>query len=186
MIALALCILGLLDGTLMGFRAAAGRDGLVRKRDYYTRAIVRGASLATLAVIGLVLVAMALLALSGSTALWADFNDAGRWLLYAYVPYAALALGALAVYALPVTDLRALATVLVLGPFTMARPWVVVAGLALGVYHHPRWEIILLALVTGFVMLRLETWMGLRYRVDVHALGGEKVSPDRLPGAPDP
>jgi hypothetical protein len=51
-------------------------------------------------------------------------------MLYVYAPYSVLVILALALYLIPKTDSRSLATVVVLGPFTMLRPYVFLLGLA--------------------------------------------------------
>ncbi len=120
-----------LDSGLVGFRVAAGRSLAIRKRPYYLRAMGRSfiAGQALLALSA----AMAGLALSLSaepTASWELFLIAARNLLYAYAPYSVLVLLALAFYLIPKHDSRAIATVVILGPFTLLRPYVFLLGLA--------------------------------------------------------
>jgi len=50
-----------------------------------------------------------------------------------YGAYATLVAAALVLYATPSIDLRTLAIVSILGPFTMMRPWVIAAGALHGV-----------------------------------------------------
>jgi len=63
MIALGLWILATLDAAFAGYRAAAGRNGLIRKRRYYLRAMVLGAIFGQVAVAlaaGIILITLTL------------------------------------------------------------------------------------------------------------------------------
>lgn len=162
MIPLALVALALVDGALLGFRAAAGRSGLLEKRAYYRRAIALGALHAAAVTAGGVALALALSALGGPGA-WAALVTAGRAAATVYALFAALIVAALAVWAVPVTEVRTLASVTVLGPGTLARPWVIVAGLAWAVRAAPRGEVVALALYAAAGMLPLERYLTRRY-----------------------
>jgi hypothetical protein len=168
-IAAALCLLALLDGALCGFRAAAGRSGLVRKRAYYLRAVGRGFLAVALTLVPLI--ALTALLLSRSPQLEADFAAAGRAALFVYGPYATLVLCALALWAIPALDVRTLATVIILGPFTMLRPLVVAAGLVAAAFARPRLEVTLLVVCVGALMLSIERLLGRAYRVDSSLYG---------------
>lgn len=124
---LALAVLALLDGCFSGFRSAAGRDARTDKRAYARRACLHGtaAGLVVLAV----LAAYCAVAVPGR---YDAFVTAGGRMLLVMVPYALLVLGALAAYAGSSRPwMQTLASTLVLGPFTLARPLVVVAAVAL-------------------------------------------------------
>ena len=120
---LVIVVLAGCDGAFAGFRSSAGRTGLVRHRAEDVRAHLRG----FLLVVAL-LVPAALVALLEP----ADGVRAARAMLLLYAPYGALVLLALAAYASLPWRLRFLAMALVLGPFTLARPLVAVAGGAFG------------------------------------------------------
>jgi hypothetical protein len=166
-IAAALLVLALLDGTLCGFRAAAGRSGLTRKRAYYARAMRRAFLTVAATELVFVTIAGALWLASGDRdALVADFAAAGRAALFVYGPYATLVLAALTLWAIPALDVRTLATVTILGPFTMIRPLVVAAGTIAAVWARPRAEVMVLACVVALAMGGLERWLARAYRVD--------------------
>jgi hypothetical protein len=128
-----LSLLAITDAAFAGFRASAGRNARIFKRDYYARSMLRGA------LCGIVLVALlgALtwlsIAISPNAAhLYAELLAVGERMLWIFVPYAGLVLTALVVYAVSDYDLRALATVAILGPFTLIRPWVIALGATVG------------------------------------------------------
>lgn len=129
--AILLYAMATLDSGLVGFRVAAGRNLAIRKRTYYLQAMGRSfwAGQALLGVSALV--AFATLGLSADVeASWRVFLIAARNLLWAYAPYSVLVLLALAFYLIPKHDSRAIATVVILGPFTLLRPYVFLIGLA--------------------------------------------------------
>lgn len=176
MTAAVLSLLALLDGLLIGFRAAAGRSGQVAKTRYYLRAQLFGALGASVVVALAWALALALVAGSADPdQLWRDFSRAGRAALLLFGIYGATAVAAILVYlAASLTsrsiDTRTLATVVVLGPFTLARPAVVVAGLAAALWICPRLEIALLAAFVGAAMLGLERALGRLYRAPLERL----------------
>lgn len=164
MIAALLCTLALLDGALCAFRASAGRSGKIDKRAYYAAAVLRGLSWTALSLLGVWAAAGVMLLLvpdAGDT--WRAWQRAGARALWVYGPYATLVLAALSLWAVPRPTTRILATVMVLGPFTLVRPLVVLAGLIAGVAAQPRPDVIAVALVLGVVMLGLEPLLGRRY-----------------------
>lgn len=122
-----------LDLTFAGFRAAAGRDGRIDKRAHYVRAMLAGAG-AGLVFSGLMAaVTWAVLRRAPApTALFAELVHIGARMALVFGGYAALVLVALVVYTLARHEVRTLATVAILGPFTLARPWVVAAAAIVG------------------------------------------------------
>lgn len=135
MIPALMILLAVLDLTFAGFRAAAGRNGLIEKRAYYARSMVAGA----LAGVGfsavMALVTFAALRPSPSPGvLYNDLVGVGLRMALVFGAYAALVLLALFVYVLARHELRTLATVAILGPFTMARPWMVVVAAIYGLW----------------------------------------------------
>lgn len=127
----ALALVALLDGCFSGFRAAAGRDARTAKQAYARAACAQG-TCAGAAVLG-VLAAYCLMALVVEPDRYDDFVRAGRRMLLVLVPYAALVLTALLGYvAVPRTGIQTLMSTLVLGPFTLARPLVVLTAVLLG------------------------------------------------------
>ncbi len=122
MIAAALLgLLAVLDAGFCGFRDAAGRDRRIDKAPYYRAAVRRGMALG----LGLLAIAFVPIALIGT---WPDlFHVAGR-MVQVYGAYALLVVAALGVYLVLEGDARTLATVAILGPFTLLRPLVIAAG----------------------------------------------------------
>ena len=132
---LALAILFLLDCGLAGFRVAVGRDGRIVKRDYYLAAIKRGVCLTLLGLgLGAAWLATYLSVFPESAA---SFYHAGEWAAFVYGAYAVAVLLALIVYAVGGVEIRTLATVILLGPFTAIRPVVIVLGAMVGCFNVP-------------------------------------------------
>ncbi|GAA5164911.1 hypothetical protein GCM10023321_54200 [Pseudonocardia eucalypti] len=136
-VAAALVLLALCDGAFSGFRSGAGRTGLIRQRAWDVRAQLRG-----LAVVSVLLLPALGCVVSdlwhGGAARWSMWAGAGTWMLAIYLPYGVMVLLALAAYATLPWRLRFWATAVILGPFTLARPWVAVAGGALAAVVDPR------------------------------------------------
>lgn len=133
MIPALLSFFAILDAAFVGFRAAAGRDGRIDKRAYYARAMAHG----TLAGVGLVvalgaLTAVALVTAPDAARTYAELLVIGARMLLWIGAYAGLVFVALGFYAVTSLDVRVLSTVAVLGPFTLLRPWIVVAATAWG------------------------------------------------------
>jgi hypothetical protein len=120
-----LCTIALIDATLSGFRAATGRNGQIRKRHYYLMAMLRGLSIGVvaLAAVGAVLAAAASL-----DARHTRLVNAGAAMLYVYGPFAALVIASLIGYWLLPRRSATYLIVLGLGPMTLIRPLVAIAG----------------------------------------------------------
>jgi hypothetical protein len=119
----------LLDASFCGFRDAAGRNKLIRKWGYYRRSIAVGTLLGiagALAIAATVAICVSTAADPGS--MYQRYLDAGGIMLRLYLPFTSLVLVALMIFAIPVPHIRALATVTILGPFTLLRPIVIAAG----------------------------------------------------------
>lgn len=135
----ALVSLALLDATFAGFRAAAGRSGRIDKRAYLARALGGGLVAGALEVALLALATALALALSTDAARdFAELVRIGARLLVPFGVYAALVLAALVVYAVSRHEVRTLATVAILGPFTLLRPGLVVGAALFGVWGSTR------------------------------------------------
>lgn len=122
-----------LDLSFVGFRSAAGRNGLIAKRDYYIRAMLLGASAGVVisAALGLVTF-IVMLQMAQPFALFAEMVLIGRTMSVIFGAYAFLVVAALLVYSISRHEVRTLSTVAILGPFTLIRPWIVVLALAVG------------------------------------------------------
>ncbi len=113
--------LAVVDGAFAGFRAAAGRSGLLDKRTWYREAMARGAAYGAFAALAMAALLVALAP--------ADAEVAARRALAVYLPYAAvLALAGIA-RRVEHVDVRSIASLLVFGPFTLLRPLVLIAGI---------------------------------------------------------
>lgn len=126
-----LVALAVLDGAFAGFRAEAGRLPMIRKRGAHARALARGAAAGavTCAILG----GLTIIALSASSDAEADYAELvrmGSLLLLPFGGYAGLVLLALVVFAFAQHEVRTFATVAILGPFTLARPWLVIGAAA--------------------------------------------------------
>lgn len=123
----ALGVLAVVDGAFAGYRAAAGRDGRIDKRVWYREAMARGAAAGAVASLALVALMLALRVEVAEAE-----TAAGRALLI-YLPFA----GVLGVAALARrvehVDVRSIASLLVFGPFTLLRPFVLLAGVVAAV-----------------------------------------------------
>ena len=168
----ALGVLVTLDGGFAGFRDAAGRSVLLDKRRMVARNVLRGVGLAWRAcAVCFGAIALTLLVAPDPTHFSGLVVDTAQAMLLVYGPYAALVLSALLVYAVPHPDVSALATVLVLGPFTLARPVVVLAGLALAL-RQGDWRTATISLLgCGLVLAfgrRLDRHWRHRHPLDAH------------------
>jgi hypothetical protein len=72
-------------------------------------------------------------------------------------------LAAFALYLAPFDDVRVLANVLVFGPLTLARRWVIVAGLVYAVLRVPDVRVAVMACCAGTTMLSFEPLLRRRY-----------------------
>lgn len=148
MIPILLAVLAVVDAAFAGFRAAAGRNAAVHKPDYFLRATWMGAGVGLLAIalvcawLGLTLVTA-----TSPQVLFDAYIDAATRLVVAYAIYATIVVSALLAWTYPRAAQRALATVLVLGPFTLLRPYAIIAGAVWAAVGTTRWE------VTGAVIL---------------------------------
>lgn len=121
-----LFVVASLDAAFSGFRASAGRDGLVRHRRQDLVASARG-----LMVFGTTvapLPALVYMSVAGGEARVVDWVAAAGAMLAVYVPYGLVVLAALVAFAVLPWQVGYLATAILLGPLTFARPLVAVAG----------------------------------------------------------
>ena len=153
-----LWLLATVDSAFIGYREAAGRNALIGKRDYYLRALIRGALFGQVAVLIVgVITAAALASSSNAGILFSRIEVVGARMLIVYVPYALIILITFLVRALPSVDIRSITSVLIFGPFTFIRPLVVLAGAVWGVIAAPSVITIGLTVLIVTLMLGLET-----------------------------
>jgi hypothetical protein len=157
MIAFTLWLLATLDAAFAGYREAAGRNALIRKRRYYRRAMIKGVLFGQVAVGLAAAVALISLALAADReSLLRDYEAAGFRMLLVYVPFALIILLALLARSIPSVDIRSITSTLIFGPFTLIRPLVAIAGLLYGVLSAPRLATIMLGAFVLTMMLGLE------------------------------
>jgi hypothetical protein len=161
-----LYLLATIDAACAGFRDATGRSGLIRKRAYYKGALLRGALAGQAAVLVALVAAGILLAASDDRGRdLADLEHAGDRLLLVFLPYTiVILLGLLLRQAMPIVDVRSTLSSVIFGPLTLARPFVVVGGIAWAVATSPTRPVIGLAAVVLPMMLSIERVLGLLRR----------------------
>ncbi len=153
LVAVALWGLFAADAGFSGWRAAAGRDGRIAKRGYYLQAFVRGMLAGQLAFV--VPLAAAVLFLRREPALEADLVTCGVRLLFVYVPFTAAVALVFAVRAIPSVDVRSITSVVFFAPAVIARPVVIVAGVAFAIWTCSRLETAVLGGLIALVALGL-------------------------------
>lgn len=156
-----LAALAWFDLLLAGFRAAAGRDGAIDKRAYFRGAIARAARFG-LVLVGLNgLVAAALVLTSPAPgAVWLELLRAGDTCVWVFGTFATLTLAALAFWISPNSESQLLASIIVLGPLTLARPLVIVGGLAFAATRSAEPRVWIAAAIAGITMLGSERILG--------------------------
>jgi hypothetical protein len=165
-----LYLLALTDGLLCGLRTGMGRCPLIRKREYYRRAAVRGMVAAQVVSVAALAALLLTLAISSHRdILRADLEAAAGRMLWVFVPYAALVIFNLCLRAVPSTDIRSATSVFMLGPLTCIRPYVIFAGMAYGIAGSRLWETRLLGLFILALMLLLE------FALNIHAAREQRV-----------
>ncbi len=167
-VAVVLCLMALCDGALSGFRAAAGRNALVRKQQYYVRAAAHGlvAALAALAVLGAT-IGLTLGVAEDPAGRYEGFVAAGGRMLVVYLPYSVLVLGALAGLAIPRFEVRSVLTTLILGPSTLLRPLIIMAGAVLAGVGARDPVVASLAWLAALVVLAIEFVVARRHYPDL-------------------
>ena len=164
MIAAWMVLFAVLDGAFAGFRGAAPCNARIRKRAYYARALAFGALSALAQCVVLAALTAAVLAASPAPA--EDYQTlvaVGRRMLDVFSVYAACVALALLGYLLGNADLRVLSTVSILGPFTLIRPWMVLAALVYGLWGQTNAAVIGLTLGSAGAVLLLGRALGVFY-----------------------
>ncbi|MFJ5118310.1 hypothetical protein [Kitasatospora sp. NPDC088548] len=155
MSAVLLLLLGLLDAAFAGFRASSGRDGRIRRAAGNRRAALRGLAHGTPGLLAAAAVAGAvLLGSDDPAARYRELDEAGLRMLVVYGPYSALVLGSLACYLVGPFRLSTLAMIIGLGPLTLLRPPVVVAGAVAAAWQSLPAAVV--ALTAGVAVLLVE------------------------------
>lgn len=145
----------LVDGTLCGFRAAAGRNPRIFLWPYYASSMKRAGVLA-LVIISLYLALALLLSEFVGAELLLELEGIAARMVRFYGLYATCVLAALALYLVGQLDVSVLATVLILGPFTLVRPVVIVAGVVYGLWGQFEIIVTVYAIMASCTMLGFE------------------------------
>jgi hypothetical protein len=161
--ALLLAVLAAFDLTLAGFRAAAGRDGRIHKKQLLRGAMLRGA-LGGLVLVAAHAVIAGVLVATGDASTWPAFVAAARDAVIVFGVFATSTALALAFWFAPMQELRLIPTLVVLGPLTLLRPLVIVGGLAWAAVRSSEPRVWILAAIAGIFMLSAERLLGRPYR----------------------
>jgi hypothetical protein len=163
----------LLDGSFTGFRDAAGRNKLIRKWGYFRRAVVIGTGFGVLATLLIAAtVTLGVTTAADPDASYARYLEAGAVMLRIYLPFTLLVLVALAFYAVPMPQVRSLATVTILGPFTCLRPFAIAGGALWAALVVPEPPIVASLVACVVVVAPLGKWLSL--------LGVNRLSLERM------
>lgn len=160
-----LATLAVVDAGFSGFRDAAGRNPRIRKQPYFRRAVRRGlqgGAVACAAVATLVLLLLARAPAPAETL--AALSQAAGALVVSFGVYATCVLLALGVWLAAEPDLRTLASVLILGPFTLIRPWWIGATCLWTAAHAVTIEVAIAALGAAAAQLAIEPWLARGWR----------------------
>lgn len=148
-------VLAFIDGVLCGFRAAAGRNPRIFLLGYYGASMRRGAVFSIMTIALFLLAGLALRAVGGEAA-WTSLIAAADKLVLVYGIFATLVLAALGLYLSSSFDLGVLASVIVLGPFTLVRPVVILAGAAWAAWTSDSIGTAIMSVAAGLVMANYE------------------------------
>lgn len=153
-----LWLLGTFDAAMSGYREAAGRSALIDKRQYYFRAMIRGALLGQLAMLIAAGTAIVVAYFSGAQPN-EGLRDASARMLVVFLPFTSVIVIALIMRLLPSVDIRSITSTVVFGPLTMLRPVAAIAGLAYGLAHSPGLPVIILFVTASAMLLSMEWFL---------------------------
>ncbi|UKD56890.1 oxidoreductase [Amycolatopsis sp. FU40] len=164
LVPLSLGTLALIDAALAGFRAATGRNARIRKRAYYLTASRRGLASGA-AGLGLpaLLIAATLPFSSDPGARYAGLVGAGARMLQVLTPFAVVVvLSLLAYWLLPMRG-STFVILIGLGPFTLARPAVVLVAVVWSAAPSGDWLVWAVALAAAVAVLAVEPMVHRRW-----------------------
>lgn len=171
--------LGLLDGAFSGFRASLGRTGLVDHSATDREGAAYGVRLVA------ILALPALLAFAGDLTAGeqpaSSYAEAGGTFLVLLAPYAVLVILALVGYAVTGWRRKYLASALILGPFTLFRPYYVTAAALVAVLRVSDPTVTATATLATAAVLLVEPVANRRYAGKVAAIRRT----DRIHPGPD-
>lgn len=154
LVALTLIGLALVDGAFSGFRASLGRTGLIDHRVQDRAAMRRGAGLVALISVPAIVALVVDVSLFGQDV--SAYAEAGLMVLTVIAPYGVVVAVALGVYAALDWKLKYIASALILGPFTLIRPYVCLAAVAAGILHASTPSIAITAVLAAAAVLLVE------------------------------
>jgi hypothetical protein len=171
-IAALMVLAAIVDLAFCGYRAAAGRNARIDKTRYYLRALGAGAAVGAAVSLALAAVTLAVLAVDP---IYPELVAIGARMLIVLGAYSALVLSAIAVYVLAEHELRTLATVAILGPFTLIRPAVVAGAALAGIWPSRSPAAIALTVTACAAVLGAGAWLDRRYaRTSILGPPGER------------
>lgn len=160
----ALVAVALIDAALAGFRAGTGRNARIDKRRYNLQAARRGLAAGTASLLAVAAVLGAGLLTARQTDRSYDaLVQAGARMLVVLVPFAALVIASLAAYWLLPMRESTFVILVGLGPFTLARPFVVLAAAAMAVSGARQWLVWAGTLLSSVGVLLVEPWVHRRW-----------------------
>jgi hypothetical protein len=160
MILVTLYLLATIDGAFCGFRVVAGRNGLINKSAFYTRAMLTGAAWVQLpALISGLALLIALRLSSDRAAVMTDLLHAAVRMLHVFIPYAAAVFAAFLFRWFPSVDIRSATSVMVLGPLTPLRPLICAAGVLYGIVPAHTLQTRALGILVLLLMLAIEPFL---------------------------
>ncbi len=167
-----LWILCVTDAAFAGYRDAAGRDARIFKVELYRRSVRRGlrAGLGVTLATGALAAVVVAVAPSPEMRFAELLSTAGSMLPILGV-YATVVLMALGLWATAEADVRTLASVTVLGPFTLIRPLVIAAAGAVGAWRAPSIPVAVVALAACALQLAIEPALARGWRGGKRPLG---------------
>jgi hypothetical protein len=153
---LLLAVLSIVDAGFSGYRSAAGTSALLRKDAFYRRAIRRGLCCGSLVVALVAAILGVLFACDPSAEAWRDLVSGATFLVWSFGIYATLVLLGLGVWFVAEADLRTLASILVLGPFTLIRPLWILGTCGIVASGATTWLGMLAPLLAASIQLAIE------------------------------
>ena len=163
---LLLTILAVIDSVFAGFRESAGSNPLLHKNNYFRLAMFKGGLVGVGVVCVIALTGAGHLIIVDSPAeIWTEYLKMFERMVQVYGVFATTVLTALFLYASPRPEVSSLVTVIVLGPFTLMRPVVILFGILWGLSDTTLSPgVVLFGLVTLGLMVNLErliAWLNL-------------------------
>lgn len=163
-----LWFLALLDGAFAGYRDATGRDPRIHRLNYFRRAMLRGIIWAQSAIaLAWIYIFFDFQMRPAPGELWQAYIQCASAMLMVYFPLIVATLLALVVWlAAPELDWRVLSVVTILGPITLARPLILLAGPAWACWSLAGtlpWSVQVLAWYAAISLILIEPILGRRW-----------------------